>query len=59
MIAPAQDDAEFGIELCAVPAVVENAGINVLTSCSGGTCWTCETEVLEGQIDHRDAVLRR
>lgn len=36
---------------------VENAGINVLKSCSEGTCGTCETEVLAGEVDHRDAVL--
>ena len=37
--------------------VVEQAGVGVLSSCSEGTCGTCETAVLEGVPDHRDAVL--
>lgn len=37
--------------------VVEEAGIEVLSSCSEGTCGTCETPVLEGEPDHRDSVL--
>ncbi|HEX3680287.1 MAG TPA: 2Fe-2S iron-sulfur cluster-binding protein, partial [Galbitalea sp.] len=27
------------------------------TSCREGTCGTCETEVIEGEIDHRDSFL--
>jgi ferredoxin-NADP reductase len=37
--------------------VVEEAGVGVLSSCSEGTCGTCETPVLEGEPDHRDSVL--
>jgi ferredoxin len=37
--------------------VLEEAGIDVLSSCRTGTCGTCETEVLEGVPDHRDTVL--
>ena len=37
--------------------VVEQAGVSVLSSCSEGTCGTCETAVLSGVPDHRDAVL--
>nr|CEL19131.1 Flavodoxin reductases (ferredoxin-NADPH reductases) family 1; Vanillate O-demethylase oxidoreductase [Kibdelosporangium sp. MJ126-NF4]CTQ95067.1 Flavodoxin reductases (ferredoxin-NADPH reductases) family 1; Vanillate O-demethylase oxidoreductase (EC 1.14.13.-) [Kibdelosporangium sp. MJ126-NF4] len=37
--------------------VIEEAGIAVPTSCREGTCGTCETEVLEGVVDHRDSVL--
>lgn len=37
--------------------VVEGAGIGVLSSCSEGTCGTCETSVLNGVPDHRDSVL--
>jgi ferredoxin-NADP reductase len=33
------------------------AGANVLGSCMEGICGTCETEVVEGDIDHRDSVL--
>jgi ferredoxin-NADP reductase len=38
-------------------SVVEDAGIDVLSSCAEGTCGTCETAVLEGEPDHRDSVL--
>lgn len=37
--------------------VVQDHGISVLTSCRDGVCGTCETIVLEGEIDHRDSVL--
>ncbi|MBL1077112.1 oxidoreductase [Nocardia sp. 2] len=33
------------------------AGIDVITSCREGTCGTCETAVVSGEIDHRDSVL--
>ena len=32
-------------------------GVEVLTSCRRGVCGTCETTVLEGRPDHRDALL--
>ncbi|MCX2929921.1 PDR/VanB family oxidoreductase [Mycobacterium sp. CVI_P3] len=38
-------------------AEVRKIGIEVLSSCSEGTCGTCETDVLEGIPDHRDSVL--
>ena len=38
-------------------AVLEDAGIDVLSSCTEGTCGTCETVVLDGQVDHRDSLL--
>ncbi|MGY1708724.1 PDR/VanB family oxidoreductase [Geodermatophilus sp. SYSU D00758] len=37
--------------------VVEDAGVPVLSSCTEGTCGTCETGVLEGEVDHRDSLL--
>jgi ferredoxin-NADP reductase len=37
--------------------VVEDAGIQVLSSCQEGTCGTCETVVLAGEVDHRDSLL--
>jgi ferredoxin-NADP reductase len=37
--------------------VVVDAGIEVQSSCSEGTCGTCETDVLEGIPDHRDSFL--
>ncbi|MGW1916018.1 PDR/VanB family oxidoreductase [Streptomyces sp. NPDC002076] len=36
---------------------VRAAGVQVLYSCTEGTCGTCETDVLEGAPDHRDSVL--
>jgi len=37
--------------------VVEEAGVSVLSSCTEGTCGTCETTVLAGEVDHRDSLL--
>lgn len=36
---------------------VRDAGIKVYSSCQSGVCGTCETPVLEGTPDHRDAIL--
>ena len=38
-------------------AAVEEAGVQVLSSCREGTCGTCETTVLAGVPDHRDSLL--
>jgi ferredoxin-NADP reductase len=38
-------------------SVVEEAGVSVLSSCQEGTCGTCETAVLAGEVDHRDSLL--
>jgi ferredoxin-NADP reductase len=37
--------------------VAEENGAFVLSSCQEGTCGTCETVVVEGEIDHRDSIL--
>lgn len=37
--------------------VAEEAGALVLSSCREGTCGTCETVVVEGEVDHRDSIL--
>ena len=37
--------------------VMEERGIPVISSCREGTCGTCETAVLAGSVDHRDAIL--
>jgi len=37
--------------------VVREAGVSVLGSCLEGICGTCETGVIEGDVDHRDSVL--
>jgi ferredoxin-NADP reductase len=36
---------------------VSEVGVYVLSSCEEGTCGTCETDVLAGEVDHRDSVL--
>ncbi|MEV4418699.1 PDR/VanB family oxidoreductase [Patulibacter sp. NPDC049589] len=41
----------------AVVDALERIGIDVPTSCREGTCGTCETGVLFGDIDHRDSYL--
>ncbi|WP_174186319.1 PDR/VanB family oxidoreductase [Nocardia barduliensis] len=37
--------------------VLESAGIGIVTSCREGTCGSCETAVLGGDIEHRDELL--
>jgi len=37
--------------------VVQDAGVNALSSCLEGVCGTCETPVVEGTPDHRDSLL--
>jgi ferredoxin-NADP reductase len=36
---------------------MRQAGVSVLGSCLEGICGTCEQNVLEGEVDHRDSVL--
>ncbi|MCE1177545.1 MAG: PDR/VanB family oxidoreductase [Micrococcales bacterium] len=64
-----RDNTEFEVVLersgltLQVPAdqsifdVVRANGVSVLGSCLEGVCGTCETDVLEGEVDHRDSVL--
>ncbi|MFJ9558470.1 PDR/VanB family oxidoreductase [Streptomyces fuscichromogenes] len=54
--------AQSGRTLTVAPGVsvldtVRAAGVEVLYSCTEGTCGTCETDVLEGEPEHRDSVL--
>lgn len=37
--------------------LVQEAGVDVLTSCREGTCGSCETPILDGEADHRDSLL--
>lgn len=37
--------------------VVLAAGVDCLFSCEEGTCGSCETTVLDGEVDHRDQLL--
>ncbi|MFE1925383.1 PDR/VanB family oxidoreductase [Streptomyces asoensis] len=66
---PADEDDEFEVELArsgrtltvapgvSVLETVRAAGVEVLYSCTEGTCGTCETDVLGGTPEHRDCVL--
>ncbi|HWU50966.1 MAG TPA: PepSY domain-containing protein [Asticcacaulis sp.] len=38
-------------------AALEQHGLRIPTSCSEGVCGACLTQVLEGEVDHRDVVL--
>jgi ferredoxin-NADP reductase len=38
-------------------SIVEEAGVLVLSSCQEGTCGTCETVIIDGDVDHRDSIL--
>jgi len=54
--------ARSGMTLSVTPdesifAVCQQAGVSVLGSCFEGVCGTCETGVLDGEIDHRDSIL--
>ncbi|MFE0251067.1 PDR/VanB family oxidoreductase [Streptomyces sp. NPDC059010] len=54
--------AQSGLTLTVAPGVsvldtVRSAGVEVLFSCTEGTCGTCETDVLDGTPEHRDSVL--
>jgi ferredoxin-NADP reductase len=54
--------ARSGLELdvpteVSLLAVLQDAGIPVMTSCEEGTCGTCEVGVVGGAVDHRDSVL--
>ena len=54
--------ATAGIDLVVPPGesilhAVREAGLPVQGPCRDGSCGACETRVLEGEPDHRDAVL--
>ena len=54
--------AESGITLTVGPETsvlraVLDAGVDVLHDCQEGICGSCETKVIEGEVDHRDYVL--
>ena len=51
-----------GVEVTVEPEqsvleVLREAGVDVLTDCEEGICGSCETGVLEGEVEHRDFVL--
>jgi ferredoxin len=54
--------ARSGVTLTVPPgrsilSMAKECGIDVLSSCIQGICGACETEVLAGLPDHRDALL--
>jgi ferredoxin len=49
-------ELEVGADQTILDAI-EASGRRVLTSCREGNCGTCETNVLAGEVDHRDEVL--
>ena len=42
---------------CSLLAALEDAGLSPDFSCREGTCGTCETAVVNGEVDHRDVLL--
>ena len=38
-------------------SVLHEHGCNAASSCESGTCGTCKTDLLAGEVDHRDFVL--
>ncbi len=38
-------------------AALARAGVDVPSSCQEGTCASCETRVVDGEVEHRDSVL--
>jgi len=63
------DDVEFEVELAksgktiTVPAdrsileAIRDSGLPTVSSCESGTCGTCKTKLIAGDVDHRDMVL--
>jgi phthalate 4,5-dioxygenase reductase component len=70
LVRPRADDKPFAVKLAKsggavleVPVgatileVARRHGLKVPSSCESGTCGTCRTAVVEGEVDHRDLVL--
>lgn len=63
------EDTEFEVEFVqsgvtlTVPAdrsimqVADEAGVPIVYSCEEGTCGSCETRIVSGDVEHRDSVL--
>lgn len=69
VIEHATEDREFSVEFAssgktvtvqATESILDAAkreGLNVISSCENGTCGTCETAVISGEVEHRDSIL--
>lgn len=69
LVRPRADDAPFTIRLARSGAVLDvpvgatilealrTHGLQAPSSCESGTCGTCRTGLLSGDVDHRDLVL--
>ncbi len=42
---------------CSILEMLEQAGIPVPSSCLEGVCGTCETDIVDGEAEHRDSIL--
>lgn len=63
------DDAAFDVELArsgktltvpkdrSILEAVRDAGVKTVSSCESGTCGSCKTKLIAGDVDHRDMVL--
>lgn len=63
------DDAPFEVELArsgktltvpkdrSILEAVRDAGVRTVSSCESGTCGSCKTGLIAGDVDHRDMVL--
>lgn len=69
LVRPRDDDTSFTVTLAksgktlevpvgvTIMEAMRAAGLHVPSSCESGTCGTCKTRVLDGEVDHRDLVL--
>ncbi|MDF1778809.1 MAG: PDR/VanB family oxidoreductase [Rhizobiaceae bacterium] len=63
------DDVAFDVELArsgktitvqsdrSILEALRDAGVPTVSSCESGTCGTCKTRLISGDVDHRDMVL--
>ena len=70
LVRPRADDKPFTVQLAKsglsleVPVgstileVLREHGIDAPSSCESGTCGTCRTRLISGDVDHRDLVLQ-
>jgi phthalate 4,5-dioxygenase reductase subunit len=69
LVRPKADDVPFTVRLAksgrcfevpfgsTILEVLRNHGIDAPSSCESGTCGTCRSALIQGEVDHRDLVL--